>query len=97
MFHSVSFSFCIRAFDFIFAFFLFALGVRIVQVAKPQYLLEILNEEIDYLEHCVDHPFGKCKHETVNQLHRRWLSCDYSLLTLTLRANWSQRVMQIMV
>lgn len=38
---------------------LIPLGARIVEVTKPQSLLDILENEIDYLEHCVDNPFGK--------------------------------------
>lgn len=36
-------------------------GVRIVQVHKPQNLHDILENEIDYLEHCVDNPFGELR------------------------------------
>lgn len=39
-------------------FFIFQ-GVRIVQIAKPQNLLDILDAEIDYLENCVENPFGE--------------------------------------
>jgi hypothetical protein len=34
-------------------------GVRIVQIKNPQNLLAILDYEIDYLENCVDNPFGE--------------------------------------
>lgn len=34
-------------------------GVRIVQIQKPQNLLDILDAEIDYLENCVENPFGE--------------------------------------
>lgn len=38
-----------------------------MQVARPQNLLDILELEIDYLEHCVDNPFGECRvREIVN-------------------------------
>lgn len=30
-----------------------------MQVSKPENLLEVLENEIDYLEHCVDNPFGE--------------------------------------
>ncbi|CRL02040.1 CLUMA_CG015377, isoform A, partial [Clunio marinus] len=33
------------------------IGVRIVQVGRVENLLDILENEIDYLEHCVDNPF----------------------------------------
>lgn len=44
--------------DFPNSFFV-SLGVRIVKLTKPQTLLDILENEIDFLEHCVDNPFGK--------------------------------------
>lgn len=36
-----------------------SLGVRIVQVTKLENFVDILENEIDYLEHCVDNPFGE--------------------------------------
>jgi hypothetical protein len=30
-----------------------------VQIAKSQNILEILDAEIDFLENCVENPFGK--------------------------------------
>lgn len=68
-FQSVSFNFSIFFIFFTFNFLpaiqklffkLFILqGVRIVQITKPQNLLDILDAEIDYLENCVDNPFGE--------------------------------------
>jgi hypothetical protein len=33
--------------------------VRIVQIKKPQNFHEILENELEFLEHCVDNPFGE--------------------------------------
>lgn len=30
-----------------------------MKLTEPQALLDILENEIDFLEHCVDNPFGK--------------------------------------
>lgn len=42
-----------------------------MQVAKPQNILDILENEIDFLEHCVDNPFGESSFKTFarNQQH----------------------------
>jgi hypothetical protein len=34
-------------------------GVRIVNVIKVDNFSDILDSELDYLEHCTDNPFGK--------------------------------------
>lgn len=33
--------------------------MKILKQQTPESLLEILEVEIDFLEHCVDNPFGK--------------------------------------
>ncbi|CAG9806009.1 unnamed protein product [Chironomus riparius] len=35
-----------------------SIGVRIINIIKPVNFSEILEDELDYLEHCTDNPFG---------------------------------------
>lgn len=43
----------------IFTLHLIISGVRLITINKLEKLREILVNEIDYLEQCVEHPFGK--------------------------------------
>lgn len=70
-----------------------------MQVAKPQNLLDILENEIDYLEHCVDNPFGelspharKHHHEARAFIDRRLINSEENSRALTVAIyieNWS--------